>query len=107
MALLDVATFAFGDYLESRDHLIYRVACCGTNNCYALRAFPLHSPSAPAIMTRACLLLKDISTHGSKQSTQNFFEATAAVPLGQAGVVRLVALWSLDIVLEIKQTIDL
>ena len=92
LTLFDIVIFTVGDYLASQDHLYFRMTCRGTNTYYALRAFPMHSLTLPATMPHACFMLLDRSRHRSKHGSHDFLPATEFAPLGQAGVVRLIAL---------------
>ena len=94
------------DFLESQEHLSLRVACCCMCTQYAFKVYPLQSLIPPATLLHAHPMFNS-SQHRGMPVMQRLLPATRQTPLGQAGVVRLVALWSLDIVVEIIQTIDI
>ena len=94
------------DFLGSLDHLALRVTCKSTHTHYAFRIYPLQAP-IPSISLLQAFTRVHSCLRGTEPDKQQPLPAARLTPLGQAGVARLIAMWSLDIMIEIIQTIDI
>ena len=94
------------DFLGSLDHLALRVTCRSTHTHYAFKVYLLQAPIPSVPLLQAFTKAHNCLRKTGLEKPQPL-PATRLTPLGQAGVARLVALWSLDIMIEIIQTIDI